>query len=185
MAAHTTTRSRAIGSSFVVPKNPAIRKSDSVAPPIASTLHQPNGTQNPTTARAARINTTAALPARKTPEIGYSPDAGIRPNSPPSPIDQGQAHLNRPPNVSWASLSKGTRYEAAKWACSTRSAAKSHFDIVVTSRWYQPSLPTTPPRIWYRFCPIAPVLSVGRRRVLRHVRWVLWGSLDNTRRGSI
>src|SRR5829696_4433114 len=133
MAAHTTTRSRAIGSSFVVPKNPAIRKSDSVAPPIASTLHQPNGTQNPTTARAARINTTAALPARKTPEIGYSPDAGIRPNSPPSPIDQGQAHLNRPPNVSWASLSKGTRYEAAKWACSTRSAAKSHFDMVITS----------------------------------------------------
>src|SRR5215208_8277814 len=33
----------------------------------------------------------------------------------------------------WASLSRGTRYEAAKWAWSTRSAAKSHFDIVVVT----------------------------------------------------
>src|SRR5215207_4721492 len=38
-----------------------------------------------------------------------SPEAGIRPKSPPSPIDQGQAHLSRPPNVAWASLSRGTR----------------------------------------------------------------------------
>jgi amidase len=34
----------------------------------------------------------AALPASQTPEIGYSPEAEIRPKSPPSPIDQGQAH---------------------------------------------------------------------------------------------
>src|SRR5215204_1767520 len=129
MAAHRTTRSRAIGSSFVAPKKPTMRRSERMAPPIVSTLHQPNGTHHPTTASAARININAALPARKTPEIGYSPEAGIRPSSPPSPIDQGQAHLSRPPNVPWASLSRGTRYEAAKWACNTRSAAKSHFNI--------------------------------------------------------
>jgi hypothetical protein len=39
MAAHKTTRSRAIGTSYVAPKNPAISKSERVASPIASTLH--------------------------------------------------------------------------------------------------------------------------------------------------
>ena len=28
---------------------------------------------------------------------------------PDNDFDQGQAHLNRPPNVAWASLSRGTR----------------------------------------------------------------------------
>src|SRR5215203_2176996 len=98
MAAHRTTRSRAIGSSFVAPKKPSMRRSERMAPPVASTLHQPNGTHHPITANAARKNISAAVPASQTPEIGYSPEAGIRPKSPPSPIDQGQAHLNNPPN---------------------------------------------------------------------------------------
>src|SRR5215216_7227290 len=126
IANHRTT-SRAIGTSFVAPKKPTMSRSERVAPPIAKTLHQPNGTHHPITASAARINISAALPASQTPEIGYSPEAGIRSKSPPSPIDQGQAHLSRPPNVAWASLSRGTRYEVAKCACSTSSAAKSHF----------------------------------------------------------
>src|SRR5215217_2471289 len=99
MATHSTTRSRAIGNNFVAPKKPTMTRSDRIAPPIASTLHQPKGTHHPTTASAARININAAAPASQTPEIGYSPEAGIRPKSPPSPIDQGQAHRNRPPNV--------------------------------------------------------------------------------------
>ena len=119
-----------MGSSFVAPKKPAMRRSDRIDPPIASILHQPNGTHHPTTASAARINSKAAPPASQTPVTGYSPEAVTRPKSPPSPIDQGQAHLNKPPNVAWASLSRGTRYEAAKCACSTRSAAKSHFTFV-------------------------------------------------------
>src|SRR5215204_1794531 len=98
IAAHKTTRSRAIGSSFVAPKKPTMRRSDRIAPPMASTLHHPNGTNHPITASAARINKSAALPPSQTPEMGYSPEAGIRPNSPLSPIDQGQAHLNSPPN---------------------------------------------------------------------------------------
>src|SRR5215212_8687320 len=98
MAAHITTRSRTIGSSFVTPKKPTMRRSDRIAPPIASTLHQPKGTPHPATASAARINQRAAPPPRQTPEMGYSPEAGIRPKIPPSPIDQGQAHLNSPPN---------------------------------------------------------------------------------------
>src|SRR5829696_9081454 len=109
MAAHRTRKSRAIGGSFVAPKKPTKRRSDRIAPPIASTLHQPNGTHHPITAKAARINNSAAPPPSQTPETGYSPEAGIRPKSPPSPTDQGQAHLNRPPNVPWASLSRGTR----------------------------------------------------------------------------
>src|SRR5215213_2582148 len=107
------TRSRTIGSSFVTPKNPNMRRSERIAPPIASTLHQPNGTHHPITASAARIDKSAAPPPSQTPEMGYSPDAGIRPKSPPSPIDQGQAHLNSPPNSHLAPLSSGTRYEAA------------------------------------------------------------------------
>src|SRR5215207_9523570 len=98
MASHSTTRSRAIGSSFVTPKKPTMRRNETTAPPIASTLHQPNGTHHPITASAARTNISAAPPASQTPEIGYSPEAGIRPKIPPSPIDQGQAHLNSPPN---------------------------------------------------------------------------------------
>src|SRR5215212_8239722 len=136
IAAHRTTRSRAIGSSFVGPKKAAISKSDRMAPPTASTLHQPNGTQIPTAARAARKNTPAAVTARKNPESGKPEYAVTWPSGPMSPSLQGQAHRNRPPNVPWASLSRGTRYEAAKWACNTRSAAKSHFHIVVTSFWF-------------------------------------------------
>jgi hypothetical protein len=132
MAAHRTTRSRAIGSSFVGPKNAAISKSDRIAPPTASTLHQLNGTQIPTTARAARKNSTAAVTARKNPERGKPEDAVTWPNGPLSPSLQGQAHLNKPPNVPWASLSRGTRYEAAKWVCNTKSAAKSHLDSVLS-----------------------------------------------------
>src|SRR5918995_2374887 len=98
MATHKTTRSRAIGSTFVAPKKPTISRSERIAPPIAKALHQPNGTHHPITASAARINISAAPPPSQTPEIGYSPAAGIRPKSPPSPIDQGQAHLNSPPN---------------------------------------------------------------------------------------
>ena len=133
IAAHRTTRSRAIGSSFVGPKNAAISKSDRVAPPIVSPLHQLDGTQIPTTARAARKNSTAAVTARKNPESGKPEDTVTWPNGPLSPSLQGQAHLNSPPNSPWASLSKGTRYEAAKCACNTRSAAKSHFNIVSSS----------------------------------------------------
>src|SRR5215216_4022367 len=109
MANHTTTRSRAIGSTFVAPKKPTISRSERIAPPIAKTLHHTKGTHHPITASAARINIRAAPPAIQTPETGYSPEVGIRPRSPPSPIDQGQAHLSRPPNVVWASLSRGTR----------------------------------------------------------------------------
>src|SRR5215208_950441 len=135
MAAHTTTRSRAIGSSFVTPKNPAIKRSDRIAPTIASTLHQPNGTQIPTTASAARKKSPAAVTARKKPESGKPEDTVTWPNGPLSPPLQGQAHLNRPPNSLWASLSRGTRYEAAKCACKTRSAAKSHFNTVIAPCW--------------------------------------------------
>src|SRR5215211_1551144 len=135
MAAHRTRRSRAIGSTFVAPKKAAISKSDRIAPPTARTLHQLNGTQIPTTARAARKNSPAALTARKNPESGKPEYAVTWPNGPLSPSLQGQTHLNRPPNSPWASLSRGTRYEAAKWACNTRSAAKSHFDIVIASSW--------------------------------------------------
>src|ERR671912_632584 len=99
MAAHRTARSRAIGSSFVAPKKPIMRRSERMAPPIASTLHHPKGTHHPITASAARINKSAAPPPSQTPEMGYSPKAGIRPKIPPSPIDQGQAHLNSPPKV--------------------------------------------------------------------------------------
>jgi len=109
MAAHRTTRSRAIGNSFVTPKKPTMRRSEKIAPPVARNLHQPNGTHHPSTASAARTNIKVVPPPSQTPEIGYSPEAGIQPKSPPSPIDQGQAHLNRPPNVAWASLSRGTR----------------------------------------------------------------------------
>jgi len=63
--------------------------SERIDPPIASTLHQPNGTHHPITASAAKININAAVPASQTQEIGYSPEAGIRPKSPPSPIAQG------------------------------------------------------------------------------------------------
>src|ERR671911_2788605 len=98
MATHKTTRSRAIGSTFVAPKKPTMSRSERMAPPIANALHQPNGTHHPTTAKAARINNSAAPPPSQTPETGYSPEAGIRPKSPLSPIDQGQAHLSRPPN---------------------------------------------------------------------------------------
>src|SRR5215217_4583074 len=135
MAAHRTTRSRAIGSSFVGPKNAAISESDRVAPPIVSPLHQPDGTQISTTARAARKNSAAAVTARKNPESGKPEDTVTWPNGPLSPSLQGQAHLNSPPNSPWASLSRGTRYEAAKCACNTRSAAKSHFNIVIASSW--------------------------------------------------
>ncbi len=107
-----------------------INKSEKTAPPIASTLYQPNGTQIPTTARAARKNSTAAVAARMNPENGTPEYVVTWPNSPLSPSLQGQAHLNTPPNVPWASLSRGTRYEAAKWAPNSRSAAKSHFAIV-------------------------------------------------------
>src|ERR671911_984428 len=75
MAAHRTTRSRAIGTSFVAPKKPTMRSSERIAPPMASTLHQPNGTHHPITASAARINASAAVPASQTPVIGYSPEA--------------------------------------------------------------------------------------------------------------
>lgn len=126
MASHKTTRSRAIGSTLVAPKKPAISRNERIAPPIAKTLHQPKGTHQPITASTARMNTSAAPPASQIPEIGYSPEAGIRPRRPLSPIDQGQAHLSSPPNVAWASLSKGISYEAAKCACSTSSAATSH-----------------------------------------------------------
>src|SRR5215211_5474010 len=135
MAAHRTTRSRAIGSSFVGPKNAAISKSDRIAPPMVSPLHQLNGTQIPTTARAAMKNSTAAVTARKNPESGNPEDTVTWPNGPLSPSLQGQAHRNSPPNSPWASLSRGTRYEAAKCACNTRSAAKSHFNIVIASSW--------------------------------------------------
>ena len=107
IAAHRTTRSRAIGSSFVSPKKAAISKSDKVAPPIVSALHQLNGTQIPTTARAARKNSIAALTARKNPESGKPEDAVTWPNGPLSPSLQGQAHLNSLPNSPWASLSRG------------------------------------------------------------------------------
>src|SRR5919107_5660187 len=133
MAAHRTTRSRAIGSSFVGPKNAAISKSDRVAPAIVSPLHQLAGTQIPTTVRAARKNSTAAITARKNPESGKPEDTVTWPNGPLSPSLQGQAHLNSPLNSAWVSLSRGTRYEAAKCACNTRSAAKSHFNIVSSS----------------------------------------------------
>src|SRR5919202_6152516 len=105
MAAHRTTRSRAIGRSFVAPKKPTMSRNERMAPPIAKTLHQPNGTHHLTTANAARMNIRAAPPPNQTPEIGYSPEAGIRPKSPLSPIDQGQTHLNSPPNSLWALLS--------------------------------------------------------------------------------
>src|ERR671911_183984 len=98
-ASHRTRRSRAIGGSFVAPKKPTIRRSERMAPTEASTLHQPKGIHHPTTANAARINKSAAPPPSQTPETGYSPEAGIRPKIPPSPIDQGQAHLNSPPKV--------------------------------------------------------------------------------------
>src|SRR5919199_1894111 len=98
MAAHRTTRSKAIGSSFVGPKNATISKSDRIAPPIASILHQLNGTQIPTTARAARKNSPAADTARKKPESGKPEDAETWPNGPLSPSLQGHAHRNRPPN---------------------------------------------------------------------------------------
>src|SRR5215211_1130627 len=114
MAAHSTTRSRAIGSSFVGPKKATISKSDRMAPPAASILHQPNGTQIPTTARAARKKSPAAVTARKNPESGKPEDTVTWPSGPLSPPLQGQAHLNRPPNAPWDSLSRGTRYEAAK-----------------------------------------------------------------------
>ena len=133
IAAHRTTRSRAIGSSFVGPKNAAISESDRVAPPIVSPLHQPDGTQISTTARAARKNSAAAVTARKNPESGKPEDTVTWPNGPLSPSLQGQAHLNSPPNSPWASLSRGTRYEAAKCACNTSSAAKSHFNVVSSS----------------------------------------------------
>ena len=105
MAAHSTTRSGAIGTSFVAPMNDTIRTSERIAPTIANTLYQPNGTHHPTTARAARINTPAVVTARKNPATG-KPEIAIRPNSPPSPIDHGKAHLSRPPKVLWASLSR-------------------------------------------------------------------------------
>src|SRR5215208_4142717 len=98
MASHRTRRSRTIGSSFVTPKKPTMRRSERIAPPKASTLHQPNGTHHPISASAARINKSAAPPPSQTPEMGYSPEAEIRPRIPLSPIDQGQAHLNSPPN---------------------------------------------------------------------------------------
>jgi hypothetical protein len=47
-----------------------ISGAERVAPPIAKTLHHPNGTHHPITASAARINISAALPASQTPEIG-------------------------------------------------------------------------------------------------------------------
>ena len=99
MAAHRTTRSRAIGSTFVGPKKAAISKSDRIAPPEASTLHQLSGIQISTTARAARKNSTAAVTARKNPESGKPEDTVTWPNGPLSPPLQGQTHLNRPPNV--------------------------------------------------------------------------------------
>jgi len=70
IANHRTT-SRAIGTSFVAPKKPTMSRSERVAPPIAKTLHQPNGTHHPITASAARINISAVLPASQTPEIWY------------------------------------------------------------------------------------------------------------------
>src|SRR5215213_2038546 len=106
-----------------------------MAPPAASTLHQLTGIQMPTTPRAARKNSTAAVTARKKPESGKPEDTVTWPNGPLSPSLQGQAHLNRPPNSLWASLSRGTRYEAAKCACKTRSAAKSHFNTVIAPCW--------------------------------------------------
>ena len=81
-AAHKTTRSTAIGSSFVAPKNPTIKRSERIAPPIASTLHQLSGTQIHTTARAARINSTAAVTARKNPESGKPEETVTWPKGP-------------------------------------------------------------------------------------------------------
>jgi hypothetical protein len=81
MAAHTTTRSRAIGSSLVPPKNDTMRNSGRIAHPVASTLHQPNGTHHPITANAAMINTPAVLTARKNPATGNS-EVVIRPKNP-------------------------------------------------------------------------------------------------------
>ena len=40
IAAHRTARSRAIGSSFLGSKKATINRSEKIAPPIASTLHQ-------------------------------------------------------------------------------------------------------------------------------------------------
>src|SRR5215207_5204866 len=45
--------------------------------------------------------------ARMNPATG-KPEVVIRPKSPPSPIEHGKANLSRPPNVAWASLSRGT-----------------------------------------------------------------------------
>jgi len=70
MAKHMTTSSRAIGTNFVALKKPTGSRSERVAPPIAKTLHEPNGNHHPITASAARINISAALPASQTPEIG-------------------------------------------------------------------------------------------------------------------
>src|SRR5215208_6802041 len=71
MANHMTTSSSAIGTSVVAPKKPTMSRSERVAPPIAKTLHHPNGTHHPSTASAARINISAVLPASQTLEIGY------------------------------------------------------------------------------------------------------------------
>ena len=63
MAAHRTARSSAIGSSFLGSKNATISKSEKIAPPIASTLHQPNGTQNHTSPRFAEAANGVGKPA--------------------------------------------------------------------------------------------------------------------------